>query len=384
MKRYLAIATLLLLAPSFAYASTFTSSRTVVLSDETTNAYLTGTDITVVAPLAGDLLAAGGTVTANSPIAGDAMLAGGTIDIEKPVAGDVRAGGGTVTVNAPVGGDLVAGGGTVTVSGTAKEMRIAGGTVRITNGATGPVIIYGADISLAGDFAGDVTIEASDRITIAEGTHIHGALRYNAPQEITLPVGAVADGGVSYIGSSSFLPTSQEAQTFAVAGATIFFVVHLLAVLILAGLLAGLFPVFTERVAERTLADHSPGRFVLLALLGFGILVAAPVLILFLLFSFVGIGVALVLAALYALFIMLAYIYAGILAGAALARGLMKRHIITWKEAVLGMLVLYLIGVIPVIGMLVKFVLMLAAGGAIVSIAYVFAFRRTSAEPLFE
>jgi hypothetical protein len=44
-------------------------------------------------------------------------------------------------------------------------------------------------------------------------------------------------------------------------------------------------------------------------------------LILFLLVSFVGIGVALVLAALYALFLILSYIYAGILAGAALARG---------------------------------------------------------------
>jgi cytoskeletal protein CcmA (bactofilin family) len=381
MKRSLAIASLLLLAPFLAQASTLETARTIVLSDaSTTNAYLTGTDITVVAPLAGDLLAAGGTVTANGTIAGDAMLAGGTVDIEKAVAGDVRLVGAHITVNAPIGGDFIAAGATVVASTSAKDTRIAAPTIRLTGGSSGPVILYGSDIYLAGDFKGDVTIEASDRITIADGTHIHGALRYNAPQQIVVPATAAIDGGANYIGSSSFLPTTQEAHTFAIAGATILFIVHLIAVLILAGLLAGLFPLFTERVAERTLVDHSPGRFVLLALLGFGILVATPVLILILLFSFVGIGVALGLIALYALFLMLAYVYAGILAGAALSRALMKRYVITWKEAVLGMLVLYLIGVIPVIGFLVKFVLMMAAGGAIVSIAFIFAFRRQQEE----
>ncbi|MDB5195616.1 MAG: hypothetical protein JWO84_800 [Parcubacteria group bacterium] len=381
MKRYLAIASFLLLAPFLAHASTLETARTIVLSEaSTTNAYLAGTDITVVAPLGGDLLAAGGTVTAQAPIAGDAMLAGGTVDIEKAVAGDVRLIGAHVTVNAPVGGDLIIVGGTVVASTSARDTRIASPSIHLTGGSAGPVVLYGSDIYLEGDFKGDVTIEASDRITIADGTHIHGALRYNAPQQIVVPATALVDGGTTYIGSSSFLPTSQEAHTFAIAGATILFIVHLIAVLVLAGLLAGLFPLFTERVAERTLIDRSPGQFVLLALLGFAMLVATPVLILILLFSFVGIGVALVLIAAYALLVMLAYVYAGILAGAALSRGLLKRYVITWKEAVLGMFVLYVIGIIPVIGFLVKFVLMMAAGGAIVSIAYGFAFRRREAE----
>lgn len=379
MPRY-ALVIALLLVPVFASASTLESARTVVLSEpQTANAYLTGTDVTVVAPLAGDLLAAGGTVVANSPVAGDVMVAGGTVRIDKSVAGDVRAFGGEVSVTAPVAGDLILAGGTITASTSAQDTRIAGGTVKLT-GAAGPVIIYGADITLAGDFAGDVTIEASDTITLAEGTHIHGALRYNAPQQIVVPSSVQVDGGALYIGSSSFLPSSEEAHTFAIAGATVLFIVHLAAVLILAGLLAGLFPLFTERVVERTLVAHSPRRFVLLALLGFAIFVAAPILILILLFSFVGIGVALALGALYALLVMLAYVYAGILAGAALAHGLMKRYVVTWKEAVLGMLVLYFIGIIPVVGMLVKFVLMMAALGAIASLAYLFAFRRSQDE----
>ncbi len=384
MKWHTAFIGFLLLAPFAASASTLQTARTIVLSDaSTTNAYLAGTDITVVAPLAGDLLAAGGTVTSNAPVAGDAMLAGGTVDIEKSVAGDARLIGGQVTVNASVAGDLMIVGATVTASSSARDTRIAGATVNLT-GSNGPVIIYGSDVTLSGDFKGDVTVEASNSITITDGTHIHGALNYNAPQQITPASTAVIDGGASYIGTSSFLPTKKEAHTFAIAGATILFIVHLLAVLVLAGLLGGLFPVFTERVAERTLADRSPGRFVLLALLGFGILVAAPVLIFILLVSFVGIAVALALAALYALFFILAYIYGGVLAGAALARTLFKRYVITWKEAVLGMLVFYLIGIIPVVGVFVKFVLMMTAGGAIAALAFNFAFRREEPELPFE
>lgn len=379
MKRYIAIAAFLLV-PLFASASTLETGRTLVLSNaSTTNAYLAGTDITVVTPLAGDLLAAGATVMANASIAGDAMLAGGSVDIEKPVAGDVRVMGGKVTVNAPVAGDLILVGGTVIASSSAKDTRIAGGSVRLT-GAAGPVVIYGSDITLAGEFAGDVTVQASDRITIEDGTHIKGALHYNAPQEITVPPTALVDGGATYIGTSSFLPTTQEAKTFAVAGATILFIVHLFAVLILAGLLAGLFPIFTERVAERTIGAHSPRSFILLTLLGFGIMVATPVLLFLLMVSFVGIGVAFLLGALYALFLMLAYVYAGILAGAALAQGLFKRYVITWKEAVMGMFVLYLVGSIPVLGAFVKLVLIMAAGGAIAALAYAFAFRRPQEE----
>ncbi len=370
----------LLLAPFAVSASTLETGRTLVLSDVSTgNAYLSGTDITVVAPLAGDLLAAGATIFANGPIAGDAMLAGGTIRIEKPVAGDVRAFGGEVSVLAPVAGDLILAGGTVIASSTATDTRIAGGTVRLT-GSGGPVVMYGSDITLAGTFNGDVTVEASDHITVTDGTQVRGTLRYNAPEEIVVPSTATIDGGATYIGSSAFLPSSEEAHTFAVAGATILFIVHLAAVLVLAGLMAGLFPVFTERVVERTLTGRSAGSFVLLALLGFGIFVAAPVLIFILLLSFVGIGVALILLAAYALFLILAYVYAGILAGAALGSRLMRRHVVTWKEAVLGMLVLYLIGVIPVLGPLVKFVLMMAAGGAIAALGYTAAFRRGSDE----
>ena len=361
--------------PLQALAATVASDRTLVLSDSPAdNAYLSGTDVTVTAPLPADIAAAGGTLTLLNTVAGDALLAGGTVLVNKDITGDLRAVGAQVTVNGNVGGDLMLAGGSVVASTSARDARIIGGNVRLAGGGE-KTMVFGATVELSGVFAGDVEVVASDRLTLAEGTVIHGALKYDAPQQAGIPATAVIDGGVDYTGAASYLPTIEQAKTFAIAGAGVLFVVRIIALLILAGLLAGLFPVFSQLVADRALS-YTPGRFVLLALLGFAIVVAAPVLILFLAISFVGIALAFVLGAAYVLLLALGYAYAGILAGSALSRGLLKQPLVTWKVALVGMLVLYLIGSIPVLGGLVTCVLFLAATGAILSIAYNFSFAR--------
>lgn len=368
---------LALTAPMSADAATYANARTLVISEPPTdNLYLAGTDITVAAALPLDILAAGGTISIAAQVQGDAMLAGGTVSVDRAVGGDLRIAGAQVSVTAPVAGDLSVAGGTVTASTTAQDARIIGGTVRVTGGGARSTI-YGADVYLSGQFLGDVEVIASDRLTLAEGTVIMGALKYDAPQEVAMPATSTVVGGVTYTGASSYLPTVEQAKTFAIAGASVFFVVRILAVLIAAALLAGLFPIFTQRVADKVLAP-TPGRFALLALLGFAVVFATPVLIFILLVSFVGMGVAFLLGVGYLMLLMLGYLYAGIVAGSALGRGLLKRENVSWKIALLGMLALYLIGTVPVIGGLITFVLFLAATGSIVAIANRFAFGRFS------
>lgn len=367
-----------LFVPQAAFASTAISARTLVIYEPIAeNTYLAGTDVTVAAPIGGDLVAAGGTLGMAAMVAGDATLAGGTVSVRRPVAGDLRIAGGQVTVEAPVSGDLLALGASITASSSAREVRLAGGQVHL-EGAAGDVTIYGADVYLSGTIAGDVTVTASDKLSLADGTHITGTLRYNAPQQAGVPPGGAIDGGIEYTGSSPILPTNEEAKRFALAGAGVFFLVRVIAALVAAGLLAGLFPELTDRVAERTLG-RSTRRFVLEALLGFGVIVAAPVLILLLLVSFVGIALAAIIAAGYVLLLLLSYLFAGILAGHALMRGVLKRTRITWRTAVLGMLALHLIGSIPWVGGIAVAVLTAASTGALVSIFYRFAFRRADA-----
>lgn len=371
---------LALFFPVAAEASTILTQRTLVVSEPIhDNAYLGGADVNVTVPLPGDVLAGGGTLTLSAPVAGDALLTGARIDIAKAVAGDVRAVGASILIEDRIGGDLVAAGGTVIVRGNASSTRIVGGQVTLENGARGPVVIYGADVSLGGEYAGDVEVTASDSLVIAENTIIRGVLKYNAPQEVAIPASASVMQGVVYTGSSSYLPTSEEAQRFAIAGAGVLLVVRIIAAVIAAGLIAGLFPVFNAQVIDRTLA-RSPRRFILLTLLGFAVAVATPVLIILLIVSFVGMGVAVILGLLYVLLLILGYLYAGILAGAALSRGLLKRPGTSWRAAVLGTAALYLIGSIPALGPAITLVLATAAMGSILTIAYRFAFAREADE----
>lgn len=373
------IALFLLLAPVSTTAATFLVDRTLVVTEPPTeNAYVSGATVRIDAPVSGDLAAAAGTLVILEEIMGDALLVGGTLELTAGVLGDVRAVGGHVSIKKDVKGDVVVGGGAISISGNVTEAHLAGGTVAMTGGAKGPVRIYGANVFLAGEFSHDVDVVASDHIDLAEGTVIRGKLRYNAPQEASIPASAQV-GEVVYTGSSSFLPTVEEAKTFAVAGAGVFFVVSLISGLVAVGLLAGLFPAYSHAVSDKALFSGLR-KFLLLFLLGFAIMVATPVLLLLLAVSVVGMGVGLLLGAAYLLLLMLAYLSAGILAGSALARGAFKRPIASWRFAMLGMLALELIAVVPGVGSLVVFVLSATAAGAIASLAFGLAFPRGERE----
>jgi hypothetical protein len=369
------------LLPTTSHAATLLSGRAVTVSSSTPdNTYVAAGQVNVNTAAQADLCAVGGTITVSAPVGRDALLVGGTIDIQKPVAANARVVGGRITVDDTVGGDLMAVGGFVTVTGKAKNTYVGGGTVEVTNGSNGAVTIYGVDVTLAGEFNGDVEVVASDKVTVSEGTAIHGIFKYNGPQQADIPVSAHIDGGVDYIGSAAYLPTVQQAKTFAAAGLWVFFIVQLAAAIVATGLIAGLFPVFTDRVVEMALT-RTPERFILLALLGFAGFVATPVLMVLLAISFVGIGVAFIVFAAYVLFLLISYVYAAVLMGSVLLHFLRRKQrgsawSISWRGAIIGMVALYLIGLIPFVGLVVKVVLSATAGGALLTLFYQFAFRR--------
>ncbi len=369
----------LLVAPAFADAATLDAHRSVTFSDSAPdNAYVAGGTVTVTGPVAGDLSAAGGTVATYSHVNGDALAIGGTVLIAKPVDGDVRAIGGRVTVNASTTGDVLAIGGTADVTGTAGDIVAVGSDVDLAASTTGDVSAYGADVTLAGYYGGNVTVVASNRFSIAPGTHIAGTLHYKAPQQVSLPANARVEGGASYTGSYAYVPTSEQVRRYAVAGAAIFFVVRALAGVIVAGLIAGLFPAFAIAVNDRALVGR-PRRAILLGLLGFALAVATPILIVLLFLSFVGVGVALIVGALYALLVFLSYAFTGIIVGAFLRHAVLYRlrgvTDFSWQDAVLGTLVVHAVELIPTVGFALVCIMAALAAGAIASLAYTYAFR---------
>jgi hypothetical protein len=379
MKYLIASVFVLLLNPAGAYAATpsmFSAARSLHVASSTVgNAYTGGASVIVTAPISGDLTALGGSVIAAAPVTGDELLIGGTVSARAPVTGDLRALGGRINILESVGGDLTLVGVSVESTGRPRgSVFVIAANTTLSNGAAGPVIIYGNNIALAGDFASDVTVISTGRLSLSPSTVIHGGLRYEAPEAARIPASTTITGGIQYR-HVSYLPSANASRLLEIMSIGFFLLVRVLGAVILAGLLAGLFPRLAEELTYR--AYHGPVRSILLAtLLGFAILVATPILLILLALTFVGIGVAVLLGIAYALIVMLALVYSGILVGSLVVRRFRRRDMVLWRDGVLGMLALSFVSLVPFIGPTILVALTMFCAGALLLIFFRFAFSQ--------
>jgi hypothetical protein len=135
-------------------------------------------------------------------------------------------------------------------------------------------------------------------------------------------------------------------------------------------LVAGLLAVVFFGSFTHDFAHFAVPHFGKSLLIGFVLLIVVPVLTMLLLISFIGAFVALIVGFLYILFLVVAKVYAGILTGVLLARGIKKEIVVDWRFTIIGIVILQLVSLVPVIGFLVSFVIMLAALGALAYFAY--------------
>ncbi len=378
MTRFAVFIAAALLVPAGAMAAravpaSFAAKQSLIFASSTPgNAYGTGAAVTVTAPVGGDLTAGGGSVVDAAPVSGDALLVGGTISIRSLVKGDVRSVAGHLVLDAPVGGDLAA----LAYAVDARTLiggstLIGAGTANVTGGATGPVKIYANDVSLAGHFGSNVTVVAAGHLTVAASTTIAGTLIYQAPESAVIPASA-SIGAVRY-SSPSYLPPAGTSHVLAFASVGILLLARIIGALILAGLLAGLFPRLASTVSARAL-ESSMRRILLTMLLGFAALVATPVLILLLALTFVGYGIALILLIAYGLLVTLSYTYAGILLGGIGASRFERRSSIFWRDGILGMFILSLVALVPILGLIIMLLLMTFVGGVLLTLFFKLAF----------
>lgn len=376
MKFFILAAAILLPAVSFAapHPSTFSAANSLfATSSSPGNAYVAGATVVLTAPVNGDFSAVGGSVTAAAPVAGDELLVGGSISTRAQVTGDLRAFGGRIMIAGPIAGDMVAFGYSVdALSRISGSVFVVALNTTLKNGAVGPVIIYGNNISLAGTFGSTVTITAGGRVSVAPGTIISGNLVYEAPEPAVIPSSAIIEGDISYK-SASYLPGTNASRMLSLVSIGVFLLVRILGALLLAGLIAGLFPRPAEEILRHMVSEH-PRRLLLMMALGFAVLVAVPALVLILLVTFVGIGIALLLLVAYMLLVLLSLVYTGISIGSLLARRFSHREQVRWQDGVIGMLLLSAIALAPFVGFFVVFLLMTLITGSLVSLFFRYSF----------
>ncbi|MDH5018877.1 bactofilin family protein [Halobacterium rubrum] len=267
------------------------------------------------------VLAEGGTVT------GTVQGAAGSVTIAGSVGEDVEIAGGSIDVaeTATIAGDVDTGAGSFTLDGRVD------GTVRVGAGS----ILLGSTASVGGDFLYDGDLSQSG------GATVDGELRQDD---------SIASGGGFQ--SSGMQVASWLFTAYGVAVTLVFGVIVL-------ALLPG--------VAAATVSDtrEQPART---AGIGFLALFAGPALFAALLLTIVGIPLAFLWLLVYGLLVLVGFVLGEYAVGAWLLS--LADYENRWVALLVGVLAVFALGEVPILGGLVEFVVLLLGLGALAAVLW--------------
>lgn len=332
----LALLLALVAVPGIAAAETRAGGAVTVGAYETVDGDLEAFagSVVVRGTVTGDLTAVSGDVLITGTVEGDVQAAAGSVEIRGTVGGDVEVAAGTVSVgpNATIDGSLQAGAERVTIDGTIAEDAEIGAQRTIL----GPSASIGGDLTYGG------------RLAQADGATVDGEIE-RAPGQVTVSVGPD-------------LPSPLVS------------VYGLLVTALAASILLVVFPRFSDDVALR--GREHPLRS---AAIGLAAAVAAIAAFVVLLITIIGIPLALVLAVLAAIVVWIGAIYARYVIGAWLVglTGVSNR----WVALLVGLLVVAALGLVPIVGGLIRAVIVLLGFGALASALWG-RYERPSAEEI--
>lgn len=325
-----------------------------------------------------DLMVAGAMLSGTPEVKGDTFLVGSYLDIKGKYGDDLNAAGSQVDIACEVGDDLRAAGGNVTVesrvggntflAGGQLESKdysvfngdvfMAGGMVVIGGEIKGNLRASGGKVVLNGIVSGDATIEAED-FTMGEGAKVLGKLNYQSKEELSGIEERVKGGAVFKKWEEVKMPVAEVGRvawigqvTGWLIGVLMMFVVGLVLVLVSKDVL--------DRVSENY--TKKMGWSLLLGLLMWIVL---PVVAILIMFTVVGIPLGIMTLFVYGLVWYVAKVVAGLAVGSLILSRKDKKIAGLLLSLALGLLVTELISVIPFVGWLFDFILMLAGMGAI-------------------
>lgn len=320
--------------------------------------YVAGGRVDILAEVVGDVIAAGGHVAIDSQVTGDVIAAGGSVTVHGSVNDDVRLAGGEVTINAAVGDGMVAAGGNVLLAPGATvggDVMLSGGRVELAGKVRGDARIGGGQVVISGQVDGNVEI-AGKSIAIKPGAIIRGNLTYRSPDAADIDSRAHIEGSVSHIDTP--LPgTAEIASGLATAGLLLWISIALTGVV--------LYLLFQQAALSAVrVAATKPWMAMVL---GLAVFAATPVLAIVLLATGVGWLLAWLLMTVYVTLLVL-----GFLIGVLFLSDTALRRVRPGREAsklgssfafILMLFAVMFVGLIPLLGWLMVFVLLLLGLG---------------------
>lgn len=356
--RYLFL-TLLLMAMSPLHAQQ--TGETVRLQGNITeDTYAAGGTVDALANIEGDLVIAGGRVSVSDQISNDVLTAGGTVTLRANIGDDLRALGGDISLSGEIGDDAIMAGGNITINHDARihgRAWLGGGRIDVSGVIDKELRAGGGQIIISGTVNGDVML-VGESISVLDGAVINGNLTYKSPQEAKIANGAQIRGKVS------FEPVEKRAATATIVAAVAGFgIITLLSLFLTGGATYLIWPRFirTSLTTIRTEPWKCLG-------LGLAVFAATPVVIGMLFMTVIGWLPALVIGALYLVLLLAGFLSAVFYIGDILF-GIHKRDQTTntrrLSSFAVALIIVLILGLIPLLGTLLLYTLMLLGVGAL-------------------
>jgi len=286
---------------------------------------------------------------------------GGTIVVRGTVDGDLSAFGGDVLVTGEVTGDVSAFAGNVRITGTVGgNVEATGGNVYLDPGAEvgGTFSAAAGNVLVAGTVGGDAQL-AGGSVTLARTADIVGDVTYSVGED-----GQFTNQGATVGGT---ITRSEEVPAGPVQGPVVpgwaFDVYGFLVNLLLGAALLAVFPRFSAHVAERVL-----DRPVWTGGVGLVAIIAIPVLLVVLVFTIIGIPLAILSAVLFGLLLWVALVYGRFAVGTWLLSLVDVDN--RWAALLVGLVVFGLVSLVPILGGFVDFLVVLLGLGAMAALGY--------------
>lgn len=310
----------------------------------------------------GDYFATGDAVEISGTVNGDVYAAAGTVLVDGTVNGDLLVAGGTVTISGVVTQDLRAAGGNITISGEVqRNITVIGGNIQFSSDAiiSGDVVTAGGNVTIASPIAGSVNAGVGT-MRLAPNARIAGDLNYWSDEDISIAEGATVSGELVKKSTTADFeaPSTRDLTAFATGANLVAKFASAALTFIIGFLLIRYFPTFANN-ASNYIEDNT------LKSLGIGFLglVLFPIGMIALMFTIIGIPVALVAAVMFTACLYIARLYAMLWIGRRIYMAVNKKAG-KMTSFSLGLVTYYLLALFPIVGFFVQAFTLLAGFGA--------------------
>jgi cytoskeletal protein CcmA (bactofilin family) len=319
--------------------------------------YIAGRSVTIDGTVKGDVFCAGMNVFISGRVEGDVICAGQTVRVTGTVLGDVRVAGQQVDMGATVEGSATIGGQSVAFLPDAKigrDLTLWGESIHLNGHIGRDVLGGGQQVIIAATVGRNVQLESED-VALDAAAKIGGDLSYRSPGQAKIDQGATISGKTSH-------QTTPPRQRYDGPAVAFWSAVYGFCSLLLIGLAALVisprwFDSLGAAVRTRPLASFGYGA---------AMLIGAPIVAILLIATLIGLPLGFM-----TLLLWIAAMIAS-MAITAYAIGWIAVEKLAWPNRgrrlaslVVGLLILALLGLIPVIGAIVRLLALVFGLGAI-------------------